>query len=141
MAPSYSFEVDKKPNKFVYAGGVFAGFFYGNFQRRRESIRILYRNQERRKTEYSIPIQILRHSSGTIIFLLLAFGLSLLGDWGIEKFSVVMSHIQTGWFQALVARFDFFTLPDRDFLKLILEICVGAISAILGLIFALGIVE
>ena len=136
-APSYSFELDKKPNKFVYALGVFAGFFYKNFQRGKESTRILYRNQERRKTEYSIPIQIIRNSRGTVLFLMFVFGLAILGDWGIEKLSITLSHIQAGWFPVLITRLNFFTLPDREFLKLVLEICIGAISAVLGLTFAL----
>jgi len=52
-APTFSFEIDKKPNKFLYALGLFTGFFYHQFQSRRESLRVLYRNQERRKNEYS----------------------------------------------------------------------------------------
>lgn len=113
------------------------GFFYRIFQRRRESLRILRRNQERRKTEYTIPIQIVRYSKGTILFLLFAFSLALLGDWGVDKFSIIISHVQNGWVQTPISRLDFFTLPDREFLKLVLEICIGAISAVLGLIFAL----
>jgi len=136
-ALSFSSEVDKKPNKFAYALGIFTGFFYRNFQKRHESLRILRRNQERRKTEYSIPLQIVQYSKGTILFLLFAFILSIFFDWGIEKTSLALSHIQAGWFQILTNRLAFFNLPDRDFLKLVLEISIGAISAILGLIFAL----
>jgi len=134
---SFSFEVDKKPNKFVHASGVFTGFFYGNFQRRRESVRILYRNQERRKTEYTIPMQIVRSSMGTIVVILLLLVVVVLADWGVEKLAIALSHIQAGWFQTLVARFNFVTLPDREFLKIVLEVSIGAISAILGLLFAL----
>lgn len=136
-APTYSFDVEKKPNWLVYAWGVFAGFFYAMFQRRRESLRVLYRNQERRKTEYTIPLQIVRNSIGTVMVLILALAAVLFADWGVDHLATALSHVQAGWFQALVARFDFFTLPDREFLKLVLEISIGAISAILGLLSAL----
>lgn len=136
-APTYSFDVEKKPNMLVYAWGVFAGFFYSMFQRRRESLRVHYRNQERRKTEYTIPMQIVRYSIGTIFFLLLVLALVILGDWGVDRLTTVLSHVQVDWFQAFVAHFNFFTTPDKEFLKLVLEISIGAISAILGLLFAL----
>jgi len=134
---SFSYEVDKKPNKFIFVLGTFTGFFYGLFQKKREWLRILYRNQERRKTEYTIPMQIVRYSINTILLLIALFTLVILGDWGIEKLAITLSHIQAGWFQAVLAHFNFFTLPDGEFLKLVLEISIGAISAILGLLFAL----
>src|SRR3989344_8459586 len=93
-APTYSFDVEKKPNILVYAWGVFAGFFYSIFQRRRESLRIHYRNQERRKTEYTIPMQIVRYSMGTILFLVLALALVMLGDWGVDRLATALSHVQ-----------------------------------------------
>lgn len=136
-APSFSFEVDKKPNRIVYAWGVFVGFFYSIFQKRRESLRIHYRNQERRKTEYTIPMQILRYSMSTVIFLIALLTLVVLGDWGIEKLMTALSHVQASWFISFVSYFEFFILPERDFLELVLEISIGAISAILGLLFAL----
>jgi hypothetical protein len=129
--------VDKKPNKFIYAWRVFAGFFYHIFQTIRESLRILYRNQEQKKTEYTIPMQIVRNSIGTIVLLLLALVVVNLADWGMEKLVFTLSHIQAVWFQSLISRLNFFTLPNREFLKLVLEISIGAISAILGLLFAL----
>lgn len=137
VAPSFSFEVDKKPNKAAHALGVFFGFFYSHFQRRRESLRILYRNQERRKTEYTIPMQIVERSKGTVVVLFLAFVAVLLGDWVVEKLAVALSQVQIGWFQEIGTHLGFFVMPGRDFLKLVLEISIGAISAILGLIFAL----
>lgn len=136
-APTYSFDVEKKPNRFAYAWGVFAGFFYGLFQRRRESLRVFYRNQERRKTEYAIPLQIVRNSMGTIWVLFLVFAAAILADWGIDRLATALSHVQVGWFQVFTSHLDFFTLPDTGFLKLVLEISIGAISAILGLLFAL----
>ncbi len=136
-APSFSFEVDKKPNKLVRILGIFAGSFYSVFQRRRETLRILYRNQEKRKTEYTIPIQIIKHSKGTILALLLTFGIVILGDWGVEKIAFTLSHTQIAWFQSVITHLNFFILPDVGFLKLILEISIGAISALLGLLFAL----
>ena len=135
--PLYSFEPDKKPNKLVYILGMFGGFFYRNFQRRHEALRIAYRNQERRKTEYTIPLQILHHSKGMIIFLGFTFGLVLLGDWGIRGISHLISNIQLNWFQLIIESLNFFIIPDRDFLKLVLEVLIGAISAILGLLYAL----
>ncbi len=136
-SPSFAFEVDKKPNWLVYAWGVFAGFFYSIFQRRRESLRIIYRNQERRKTEYTIPAQIVRNSMGTVWVLMLALTFVILGDWGVDSLAVALSHIQVGWFQSFIAHLNFFTIPDKEFFKLVLEISIGAISAILGLLFAL----
>lgn len=136
-ASSFSYEVDKKPNKFIFAWGTFTGFFYSIFQRRRESLRILYRNQERRKTEYTIPMQIIRNSMGTIVVLIIALIVVIFADWGVESLATSLSNIQTDWFQTFIAHFDFFALPDREFLKLVLEISIGAISAILGLLFAL----
>lgn len=133
----FSFEADKKPNRIIYILGNFTGFFYNIFQRRRETLRIVYRNQERRKTEYTIPIQIIEHSRGTVLILILTLGITILGDWGVQKLAFVLSNIQTAWFQAIVTRLDFFILPDATFLKLFLEISIGAISAILGLLFAL----
>ncbi|MEJ0053284.1 MAG: DUF2254 family protein [bacterium] len=129
--------MDKKPNWLVYAWGVFAGFFYSIFQRRRESLRVLYRNQERRKTEYTIPMQIVRQSMGTILVLILALVGVTLADWGVEKLANLLSQVQAGWFIAFAAHFNFFTIPDKEFFKLVLEISIGAISAILGLLFAL----
>lgn len=123
--PSFSFEADSKPNRVIYILGIITGFFYRFFQKRRETLRIFHRNQERRKTECSIPLQIVRYSREIILFLLIAFFLSLFFDWGIEKLPPILSHI------------DFSDLPEKEFLKIVLEISIGAISAILGLIFAL----
>jgi hypothetical protein len=134
---SFAFEVDKKPNMLVYAFGVFTGFLYSNFQRGRESVRILRRNQAQRKTEYTIPIQIIQNSIGTVGFLLITMAVVVLGDWGVEKLIIVLSHVQAEWFRTLVTHLNFFVLPDKEFLKLVLEISIGAISAILGLLFAL----
>src|SRR3990167_5874409 len=102
-APSFSFEVDKKPNKIAYAWGVFVGFFYSFFQKRRESLRIHYRNQERKKTEYTIPMQIVRYSMSTVMFLIALLAIVVLGDWGIEKLVTALSHIQASWFLSFVS--------------------------------------
>ncbi|HQU08155.1 MAG: hypothetical protein B7X04_04000 [Parcubacteria group bacterium 21-54-25] len=136
-APTYSFDVEKKPNWLVYTWGVFAGFFYSIFQRRREQLRALYRNQERRKTEYTIPMQIVRQSMGTILVLILTLVGVTLADWGVDKLATLLSHVQASWFIAFATHFNFFTIPDKEFFKLVLEISIGAISAILGLLFAL----
>src|SRR6266446_9469156 len=114
-APPFSFEVDKRPTKFVYAL-VLTGFFYSKFQQRRESFRVVYRNQERRKPEYTIPIQIVRYSISTVLFLGLASAVSLFGDWCVEKLVVALSHVRAGWFEALLAWVRVFTAPDREFL-------------------------
>lgn len=136
-ATSFSFEVDKKPNKLVFIWGFFAGFFYRTFQRRCESLRILYRNQERRKIEYTIPMQIIRYSIGTISLLLLLLGVVLLGDFCIKSLFKTILDVQLNWFRMIISWLGFFSIPDRNFIKLVLEICIGAISAVLGLIFAL----
>ena len=73
----------------------------------------------------------------TVMLLIGLIALVVLGDWGIEKIVTVLSHIQASWFQSLISHFNFFILPERDFLELVLEISIGAISAILGLLFAL----
>ena len=135
---SSSFETDKKPNKLVHAFNILAGFFYGNFQKKRESFRILRRNQEQRKTEYSIPFQIIKHSKSLLLLLLFVFAISIFFDWSIEKMSFFLSNVQIRWinnFTKLIV--DFFSIPDKNFLKSFLEVSIGAISALLGLIFAL----
>lgn len=82
-------------------------------------------------------MQIVRYSIGTIFFLLLALAVVILGDWGVDRLTIALSNVQVDWFQAFVAHFNFFTPPEKEFLKLVLEISIGAISAILGLLFAL----
>src|SRR5215831_4393604 len=76
----YPFEPDKRPNRFVYAGGALAGKVYSTFQRRREWLRVIYRNQQRRRSEYTIPVQIVRHSWSTVTVLAFVFFGTLSGD-------------------------------------------------------------
>jgi hypothetical protein len=136
-ALSFSSNVDKKPNKIKYVLGMIGGFFYSLFQRKRESLRLIRRKQERRKTEYTIPLQIIHYSKEIFGLLVIAFLISLSIDWGLDKIGHALMKVRAEWFWRFVERLDFLTLPDRNFMKLLLEISIGAISAILGLIFAL----
>src|SRR5262249_9740705 len=102
-----------------------------------EWLRVIYRNQQRRRSEYTIPVQIVRHSWSTVTVLAFVFFGTLSGDWIVEKVRIALSHVQADWFQVIGRYFEFFSFPDRGFLEVVLGISIGAISALLGLLFAL----
>jgi len=70
---SFSFEIDKKPRKFLYALGKIEGFFYRQFQKRRERFRVFKKNEGDKIREYSISLQIIEGSVEILKLLFIVF--------------------------------------------------------------------
>lgn len=108
---------------------IFLGSIYSKYVSLRENDRLWTYRIEKEVQDHTIARDILRHSKQIIIYLFLIATLSFLLDW---LFWFVSPHIQLPhWLIKAL------TLPPRNQIELGLEIFVGAISAILGLIFAM----
>lgn len=108
---------------------IFLGLLYSKYVGMRENDRLLTYRLEKEIEDHKIARDILRHSKQIIIYLALVSSISFLLDW---LFSFVFPHIQlSDWL------FQTFALPSQNQIEVILEIFVGAISAVLGLIFAM----
>lgn len=116
-------------NTISLRGQTALGFVYSKYIGLRESDRIWTYRVEKEARDHIIARDIFRHSRQIIIYLILVASLSFLLDW---IFWLVFSHIQFS--DRLI---EIFALPSRNQTEVGLEIFVGAISAILGLIFAL----
>jgi hypothetical protein len=106
-----------------------AGNFYDRYVFIKERFRISLFNAEKEKNKHGIAWEILKYSRYIVIYLLFFFTLSSILDWLFWNYYSAIktqgTHLQN------------FTLPSKDSLEIGIEIFVGAISAILGLIFAL----
>src|SRR3989338_2661629 len=105
------------------------GGLYHQYTSLREKDRVWTYNLEREKHKHNILLELLKHSRSVIVYLIVAISFSSLLDW---LFWLVLPDIRNNGFLV-----GYFTIPSSDFISIVLEIFVGAISAILGLIFAL----
>jgi len=105
------------------------GSLYHQYTSLREKDRVWTYNLEREKNKHNILLELLKHSKSIIIYLIVAISLSSFLDW---LFWFTLPAIRNNY--TIVG---YFTIPSSDFISIGLEIFVGAISAILGLIFAL----
>ncbi|MBO1223488.1 MAG: hypothetical protein JYX80_03585 [Candidatus Scalindua sediminis] len=127
--PTLSFESDKKPNKIIYLLELIGGFFYYLFQRFKEIVRIRWYGIGKKAQEYRIGWEIVKISKGITFGIFISISLLTLLDYGVS----LIHHN----FISSINRFLSLKWVDTNFIELILEISVGAISAILGIIFAL----
>lgn len=129
IVPTLSFESDKKPNKIIYLLGLIGGFFYYLFQRFKETVRIRWYGIDKKAQEYRIGWEIVKTSKGIIVGILISITLLTLLDYGVS----LIPYNLLSFFH----RFLSLQWADTNFIELILEISIGALSAILGVIFAL----
>lgn len=105
------------------------GAFYHQYTSLREKDRIWTFKLEREKSKHSILVELLKHSKTLIAYLFIAIVISSFLDW---LFWLTLPAIRHNNFLV-----EYFNVPSSDFISIGLEIFVGSISAILGLIFAL----
>lgn len=105
------------------------GGLYHQYTSLREKDRVWTYNFEREKNKHNILLELLKHSRSIVVYLIIAISFSSLLDW---LFWFALPVIKNNNFLI-----GYFTIPSSNFISLGLEIFVGAISAILGLIFAL----
>jgi uncharacterized integral membrane protein len=118
-------ELSKRPNIIARL----TGELYRKYRQLQERWRVRRYNLREDYRNLIITSEILHHSAKFIFYLLLVILASVLLDVAADP---VINAAKSVSF--LTSRFD---LPSKDFIKLILGIFVGAISAILGIIFAL----
>jgi hypothetical protein len=107
----------------------FLGSIYSRYTNFRENDRLRTYRIEKEVQDHTVIRDILRYSKQIIIYLVLIATLSFLLDW---LFWSVFPYVRSSnWL------IETFTLPSRSQIEVGLEIFVGAISAILGLIFAM----
>lgn len=108
---------------------IFLGSIYSRYISLRENDRLWTYRIEKEVQDHTIARDILRYSKQIIAYLVLITTFSVLLDW---LFWFIFPHVQLShWL------IETFTLPSRNQIEVGLEIFVGAISAILGLIFAM----
>ncbi|HOX10597.1 MAG TPA: DUF2254 family protein [Candidatus Moranbacteria bacterium] len=131
----YSYPGDENGNIFYQFFSRLFGFIYYQFQKRKEGFRVSSFKLQLRIKEYKIVNEIVRLSgeiiSLIIIFIVVSFAIDLL----ISKTSAWL--IGLDQLQGFSNSLSFIRVPGRDFIELFLEISIGAISAVLGLLFAL----
>lgn len=131
----YSYPGDESDNIFYQFFSRLFGFIYYQFQKKKEGFRVSSFKLQLRVKEYKIVNEIVRLSgeiiSLIIIFIVVSFAIDLL----ISKTSAWL--IGFNQLQGFLNSLSFIRVPGRDFIELFLEISIGAISAILGLLFAL----
>ena len=131
----YSYPDDESGNVFYRYFLKLFGFIYYQFQKRREGFRVSNFKLQSRVKEYKIASEIVK-LSGEIISLLFIFTIgSFLIDLIISKTSAWLAGFNQ--LQGFLGNLSFIRIPGRDFIELFLEISIGAISAVLGLLFAL----
>ncbi|MDR3642485.1 MAG: DUF2254 family protein [Candidatus Doudnabacteria bacterium] len=133
------FEPGKEPSFFALYSGRIAGVFYHSYQNLKERARVWKAQEDRERTEYTIDLQILKHSKKLLweLFALAVF--SLFFDSALQHYYIQIKELNLFHLRSIGQFTDIprFTFPDSNFFQLALEIIIGAISAILGLIFAL----
>jgi hypothetical protein len=131
----YPYPDDESGNIFYRFFSRLFGFIYYQFQKRKESFRVSSFKLQSRAKEYKIVNEIMRLSgeiiSLVVIFIVVSFAIDLFIS-KISEWLVGVNQLQ-GFFNSL----SFIRVPGRDFIELFLEISIGAISAVLGLLFAL----
>lgn len=107
----------------------FLGRSYRLFQFQKEKFRVWRFNRHTDLKGNKIVLEIIEHSKKLIFFLILFFIVIMALDYGIDYLNELV--LQKGWLKIVIA------LPTYEFIELLLEIFIGAIAVILGLIFAL----
>ncbi len=105
------------------------GNLYYRYNSIKERDRIWTYKAEKEIKRHGILLELLKYSKNLILYLGISIIISLLTDW--------LFALSLPWLRENSLLTQYFRLPSLDFMGLGLEIFVGAISAILGLIFAL----
>lgn len=124
----------EEPGRISYILGSMAGYLYASLQKARENMRIQRKRLKEKSSEYSIVFEIVKLSKELLFLLFLGLTLSIFLDWG---FFWIATQTRFSLFVGAVAGYNFFTSPDEDFVLQSLGVVIGAVSAILGLIFGL----
>ncbi|MGK2848704.1 MAG: hypothetical protein ACSLEX_01400 [Minisyncoccota bacterium] len=111
------------------------GWIYFKFKWYSEVFRFKRSSVRSKVKEYGVITEILGASKELLILLILGFTFYLLGDWFVNSVSAYLSNLKL--LQGISLKIEAVTLPETEFIRLFLEISIGAISAILGIIFAL----
>ncbi|OQB06299.1 MAG: hypothetical protein BWY19_00290 [bacterium ADurb.Bin212] len=128
--PRHNFGKEHKPSRLKLMSDNFLGSCYHSFVSFKEKIRVWVYGSEKEAAKHSILIEFFKHVKRIVFYLIFIFVITSLLDWCFLKYII-----------PLLGKYDYisntFSLPSREFISVGLEIFVGGISAILGLIFAL----
>ncbi|OGM02670.1 hypothetical protein A2115_03555 [Candidatus Woesebacteria bacterium GWA1_41_8] len=127
--PADEIEKRERKNRFKSAISTVLGTLYYKYNSLKERDRIWTFKAEKEIQRHGILLELLKHAKTLIFYLGISLIISLLVDW---LFSLSLPLLRANGFLV-----HYFSLPSLDFMGLGLEIFVGAISAVLGLIFAL----
>lgn len=124
-----------KVDKILFFLNRIFGWVYFKLQWYSEIFRFKRSSVRSKVKEYGVITEILGASKELLILLILGFTFYLLGDWFVNSISAHLSDLT--FLQIISLELEGVILPETEFIRLFLEISIGAISAILGIIFAL----
>lgn len=107
----------------------FLGRSYRLLQFQKEKFRVWRFNRLSDLRGNRITLEIIKHSKKLIFFIILFFIGTTCLDYGVDYLNSIV--LQRNWLKIVIG------LPSYDFIELLLEIFIGAIAVVLGLIFAL----
>lgn len=121
---------DQEPNSLIKFPLVVLGYFLHLYNKLKEQLRVWWFNILQDISSLAIQREIVQHSSKLITYFLLLLVIFFFLDF----FLLNTFNLNSG---SRIVLSDLNTEDYKNFVKLILEVIIGAISAVLGLVFAL----